>query len=244
MADRRKSDPPLTVRRILVHFTAVAAGQQAARAKRLAKAADDLEKLAGAAGGRHYKTREKIVARIGVVTAKRRVTSSLRWHITADEHGTPGLTWHFDQDVLKAEQPSTGRENRGASQPAGPVPNRAATVGEADGPRAGLTALEAQRLRAQCARRIDIGRPAAFRAAAPPQPKRRSPCHWRCTGYGVERFVWTLRCFSRCWTRLKTMPSCTTDTPATCVTTRSSSTSGWIPRATSPPTCGTSSGTA
>ncbi|MFE5595153.1 IS1634 family transposase [Streptomyces sp. NPDC056549] len=103
LTGRRKSDPTLTVRRILVHSTAVAAGQQAARAKRLAKAAEDLGKLTAAAGGRRYKTREKIVARIGVVTAKRRVTSCLRWHISEDEHGTPGLIWHFDQDVLKAE---------------------------------------------------------------------------------------------------------------------------------------------
>ncbi|WP_240509095.1 hypothetical protein [Streptomyces agglomeratus] len=91
------------MRRILVHSTAVAAGQQAARAKRLAKAAEDLDRLTAAAGGRHYKTREKIVARIGVIATKRRVTSCLRWHITTDEHGTPSLTWHFDQDVLGAE---------------------------------------------------------------------------------------------------------------------------------------------
>ncbi|OEJ48563.1 hypothetical protein AR457_35125 [Streptomyces agglomeratus] len=103
LTGRRKSDPPLTVRRILVHSTAVAAGQQAARAKRLAKAAEDLDRLTAAAGGRHYKTREKIVARIGVIATKRRVTSCLRWHITTDEHGTPSLTWHFDQDVLGAE---------------------------------------------------------------------------------------------------------------------------------------------
>ncbi|MGP4052334.1 hypothetical protein [Streptomyces sp. 2A115] len=62
LSGRRKSDPALTVRRILVHSTAVAAGQQAARDKRLTKAGEDLDKLASAAGGRHYKTRVKIVA--------------------------------------------------------------------------------------------------------------------------------------------------------------------------------------
>ncbi|WP_158694563.1 hypothetical protein [Streptomyces canus] len=69
----RKSDPALTVRRILVHSTANAADRQAARDKRLAKATEDLNRLTAAAGGRHYKTREKIVARIGVIAAKRRV---------------------------------------------------------------------------------------------------------------------------------------------------------------------------
>lgn len=68
LTGRRKSGPPLAVRRILVHSTAVAAGQQAARARRLAKAAEDLGKLTAAAGGRHCKTREKTVARTGVVT--------------------------------------------------------------------------------------------------------------------------------------------------------------------------------
>ncbi|MBO4254923.1 IS1634 family transposase [Streptomyces griseorubiginosus] len=99
----RKSDPPLTVRRILVHSTANAAGQQAARDKRLAKAAEDLNKLTAAAGGRHYRTREKIVARIGVIAAKRRVTSCLRWTVTDSGSGTPVLAWHFDTGVLDAE---------------------------------------------------------------------------------------------------------------------------------------------
>lgn len=99
----RKSDPELTVRRILVHSTANAQGQQAARAKRLAKAAEDLNKLSASAGGRHYKTVEKIVARVGVITAKRRVTSCLRFAVTGDENGVPALTWHFDAGVLEAE---------------------------------------------------------------------------------------------------------------------------------------------
>ncbi|MFD5513346.1 DUF4277 domain-containing protein [Streptomyces sp. NPDC127051] len=102
LAGRRRSDPPLTVRRILAHSTAVAAGQQAARAKRLARAAADLGKLTAAAGGRHCRTREKTAARIGVITAKRRVNSCLRWQTTADGHGTPGPAWHFDQDAPNA----------------------------------------------------------------------------------------------------------------------------------------------
>ncbi|MDQ0946393.1 hypothetical protein QFZ24_000316 [Streptomyces phaeochromogenes] len=99
----RKSDPVLRLRRILVHSTANVAGQQAARDKRLAKAAEDLDKLAGAAGGRHYKTAEKIIARIGVIAAKRRVVSCLRFHVTENNPGVPALTWHFDQEVLEAE---------------------------------------------------------------------------------------------------------------------------------------------
>ncbi|MFF0156946.1 IS1634 family transposase [Streptomyces sp. NPDC005263] len=117
----RKSDPPLTVRRILVHSTANAAGRQAARSKRLAKAAEDLNKLTTAAGRRHYKTREKIVARIGVFAAMRRVTSCLRWTVTDNGDGTPALTWHFDQDVLNAEAAVDGWYALLTSVPADPA---------------------------------------------------------------------------------------------------------------------------
>jgi transposase len=99
----RKKDPELTVRRILVHSTANAAGQRAARDKRLAKATEDLNKLASAAGGRHYRTADKIIARVGVITAKRRVTSCLRYEVTGNETGVPALEWHFDAGVLQAE---------------------------------------------------------------------------------------------------------------------------------------------
>ncbi|WP_413797811.1 IS1634 family transposase [Streptomyces iranensis] len=103
LAGPRKRDPVHRLRRILIHSTAVAAGQRRARQKRLAGAREEMDKLAGAAGGRHYKTREKVIARAGVIAAKRRVTACLRWTITTDEHGTPTLAWHFDQDVLNAE---------------------------------------------------------------------------------------------------------------------------------------------
>lgn len=98
----------LTLRRILVHSTANAAGQQAARAKRLAKAAEEMDKLARAAGGRHYKTAEKVAARAGVIAAKRRVTACLRWHVHEDETGIPSLEWGFDQDVLDTQVKADG----------------------------------------------------------------------------------------------------------------------------------------
>jgi transposase len=104
----RKRDPQLTLRRILVHSTANAAGQQAARAKRLAKASEELDKLARAAGGRHYKTAGKVAARAGVIAAKRRVTACLRWQVHEDEAGRPSLQWGFDQDILDAEAKADG----------------------------------------------------------------------------------------------------------------------------------------
>jgi transposase len=99
----RKRDPEVEVRRILVHSTGNAKGQQRAREKRLAKAREDLDKLQRSAGGRYYNTAEKIAARIGVIAKTRRVTGCLHTEITTDDTGRPILTWHFDQDVLRAE---------------------------------------------------------------------------------------------------------------------------------------------
>ncbi|MGW5277708.1 hypothetical protein ACWEQP_35415 [Streptomyces sp. NPDC004044] len=103
MAGPRKRDPVLKLRRILVHSTGNAASQKAARDKRLARARKDLDTLARAADGRYYSTAEKVAARAGVIAAKRRVTSCLRWHIDTDTSGKPSLNWSFDQNVLNAE---------------------------------------------------------------------------------------------------------------------------------------------
>lgn len=99
----RKRDPDVEVRRILVHSTGNAKGQQQARDKRLAKAREELDKLQRGAGGRYYNTAEKIAARIGVIAKTRRVTGCLHTEITTGDTGRPTLDWHFDQDVLKAE---------------------------------------------------------------------------------------------------------------------------------------------
>ncbi|MFJ8478261.1 IS1634 family transposase [Kitasatospora sp. NPDC094011] len=108
MAGPRKRDPVHHLRRILVHSTGNAEGQRKARAKRLARAAEDLEKLQHTAGGRHYATAAKIEARIAAITKARRVTSCLRAAVTTDPDGKPTLTWHFDQDVLAAEAAADG----------------------------------------------------------------------------------------------------------------------------------------
>ena len=108
MAGPRKSDPAHRLRRILVHSTGNAKGQQTARAKRLAKAAEDLDKLQRSAGGRYYNTAAKVEARIGVIAKTRRVASCLRTAVTSDPDGRPSLTWHFDQGVLDAEAAADG----------------------------------------------------------------------------------------------------------------------------------------
>lgn len=58
LAGSRRSDPPLAVRRILVHSTGSARGQQRARDKRLAKVREDLDNFLLSAGGRFDNTAE------------------------------------------------------------------------------------------------------------------------------------------------------------------------------------------
>lgn len=105
---KRKSDPPLTVRRILVHSAGNAIAQAKARAKRLAKAREDLDKLTRLSGSRYYPTREKIAAKIGMIAAQRRVADCLRTEITDGPDGKPSLAWHFDQDVLDMQAKADG----------------------------------------------------------------------------------------------------------------------------------------
>jgi transposase len=108
MAGPRKADPQHRLRRILVHSTGNAKGQQAARAKRLAKATEDLDKLQRSAGGRYYNTAAKVEARIGVIAKTRRVTNCLHTTVTTGPDERPSLTWHFDQDVLDTEAAADG----------------------------------------------------------------------------------------------------------------------------------------
>jgi transposase len=108
LAGPRKKDPVHTLRRILVHSTGNARGQAAARAKRLAKAKTDLDKVAAGAGGKYYGTAEKITARIGVITKARRVTSEVRTELTEDAAGRPRLNWWFDNDVLTEQAAADG----------------------------------------------------------------------------------------------------------------------------------------
>ena len=108
MAGPRKRDPVHRLRQILVHSTGNAKGQQAARAKRLAKATEDLDKLQRSAGGRYYTTAAKVEARIGVIAKTRRVAGCLRTTVTTDAANRPSLAWHFDQDVLDAQTAADG----------------------------------------------------------------------------------------------------------------------------------------
>jgi hypothetical protein len=104
----RKADPPVHLRRILVYSSANAAGAASARARKLATAAGDLDRLVRTAGTRFHPTADAVAARAAAIAAKRRVTAYLRTAITCDATGKPVLSWHFDQAAIDAEAAADG----------------------------------------------------------------------------------------------------------------------------------------
>lgn len=104
----RKKDPSCTVRRIFVHSSANADAARRARARKIDLATADLERLTRGLGSQHYKTAEKVTARINAIAAGRRVGDWLRAEVTTSPPGKPALAWQFDQDAIDAEAATDG----------------------------------------------------------------------------------------------------------------------------------------
>lgn len=64
---RKKKDPVLSVRRVFVHSTARAQAAVTARAKKLDRARDDLDRLTRGLGSRHYPTEQAVTERITAI---------------------------------------------------------------------------------------------------------------------------------------------------------------------------------
>jgi transposase len=108
IAGPRKSDPPVTLRRVLVHCSANARGQAQARALKLERAADDLGRLARAAGTRHYPTAADVHRRAAEIGKKRRVAAYLTCTIEADGQDKPGFSWSWNTAAIDAEAAADG----------------------------------------------------------------------------------------------------------------------------------------
>ncbi len=108
LAGPRKADPPVHLRRILVYSSANAAGAAKARARKLAKATEDLDRLVRTAGTRFHPTADAVAARAAAIATQRRVKAYLRTEITRGPTGKPVLSWHFDQAALDAEAATDG----------------------------------------------------------------------------------------------------------------------------------------
>ena len=108
LAGPRKADPPVHLRRILVYSSANATGAAKARARKLAKATADLDRLVRTAGTRFHPTADAVAARVTAIATQRRVKAYLRTTISRGPTGKPALSWHFDQAALGAEAATDG----------------------------------------------------------------------------------------------------------------------------------------
>ncbi|MDQ2875153.1 MAG: IS1634 family transposase [Actinomycetota bacterium] len=109
LAGPRKRDPVLTLRRVFVHSSARAEAAVTARARKLDRARDDLQRLERGLGSRHYPTAGAVSARIAVISGERRAGAFLQAEAgTAPGTGKPTLTWRFDQEAIDAEAATDG----------------------------------------------------------------------------------------------------------------------------------------
>jgi len=98
----------ITLRRVFVWSSADAGAAAKARAKKLARAREDLDALGRGLGGRYYPSPDKVTARLVLIATKRRVGDYLRHRVELDASGTPTLEWHFDQGALDHEAATDG----------------------------------------------------------------------------------------------------------------------------------------
>jgi len=108
VAGPRKADPDLELRRVFVWSSGNASAAVTNRARKLAKATDELGRVQAGLGGRFYNTAAKVTAKVAAIGADRRVAAYLIAEIGTDETGRPTLTWSFDPAALDAETASDG----------------------------------------------------------------------------------------------------------------------------------------
>jgi transposase len=109
IAGPRTKDPVVTVRRVFVHSSARAHAAATARAKKLHRARDDLDRLVRGLGSRHYPNEKSVTERVSAIGHARRVAAYLRTEVGTDPGtGKPTLRWWFDQDAIEAEAATDG----------------------------------------------------------------------------------------------------------------------------------------
>jgi transposase len=109
IAGPRKKDPVLRLRRVFVHSTARAHAAATARAKKLDRAREDLDRLLRGLGSRHYPTEQSVAERISAISRARRIGAYLHTTVGTDPGtGKPTLAWSFDQAAIDAEAATDG----------------------------------------------------------------------------------------------------------------------------------------
>jgi transposase len=109
LTGKTKTDPAVELRRVFVWSSARAGAAEKARAKKLERARDDLERLGRGLGGRYYRTDKQVNDRIAVIAKQRRVTTYLQATVGTDPTTSkPTLAWQFDQTAIDAEAATDG----------------------------------------------------------------------------------------------------------------------------------------
>ncbi len=123
---KRKSDPPITLRRIFAHSSARASAAAASRAKKLARAGDDIDRLARGLGGRFYPGEEAVTGRLHQIAVARKVGPYLRYTVTTSPAARAPPGQGSDRRPVPAAAPARPRTRPGghwrpaAAGPAGP----------------------------------------------------------------------------------------------------------------------------
>jgi len=89
---KRKSDPPIRLRRVFVHSTARAHAAATSRAKKLTRAEDDLGRLLPGLGSRFYPDEQKVTARLQQIARDRKAGPYLRCTVGTAPAGGPEVT--------------------------------------------------------------------------------------------------------------------------------------------------------
>ena len=123
---KRKSDPPIRLRRIFVHSTARAAAAATSRAKKLARAEDDLGRLVSGLGGRFYPSEQKVSDRIKQISLARKVGPYLRYSLgTAPAAAASGPEGTSTSQAAGTGQtgpgPADTRQGSGSGGPGKPI---------------------------------------------------------------------------------------------------------------------------
>ena len=106
---RGTKGPDITVRRVFVHSTARAGAAKIARARKLDRAREDLDRLTRGLGSRHYPDEAAVRNRLAVIGKTRRVADYLTTTTGTDPGtGKPTLQWAYDQAALEAESATDG----------------------------------------------------------------------------------------------------------------------------------------
>ena len=79
---KRKSDPPIRLRRVFVHSTARAGAAATSRTRKLTRAKDDLGRLVSGLGGRFYPGEQKVTDRIKQIARDRKTGPYLRYTVS------------------------------------------------------------------------------------------------------------------------------------------------------------------